>query len=324
MKKTVTIRRHPVVFVRNIFIAQFLAFVVYTSIAAIADYGPIYNDFMIARVISYETARLLFFAWMGGFVTVYVFSRWFFEFYNFSRGMIVHDYGIIFKNKTLFSLAAPLSVSYSLNPLGKLFHYGTIIVKSGRGDGLALKSISRPELHSSMIMERQERIGHEEEKITLSSVLHEEEHENLEFKSSLRWDIRLNKLNRDLEKSAMKTVAAFLNTSGGNLVLGIDDTKTVIGLAHDYGTLQKGNADGFQNHFTQVFNAMIGPEFRKYVRMHFDIHEGKDVCVVKVEESSKPVYVKNENEEAFFIRTGNGTTSLTLSEVERYIKSRWA
>src|SRR5439155_10516805 len=37
----------------------------------------------------------------------------------------------------------------------------------------------------------------------------------VEFKSSVRWDMKENRLNEPLKFSVLKTIASFLNTSGG-------------------------------------------------------------------------------------------------------------
>ncbi len=72
-----------------------------------------------------------------------------------------------------------------------------------------------------------------------------------------------------------------------------------------------------------MFNDIIGPEFRRFVQLSFHDVEGKDVCMVRVMPSAKPAYMKFENEENFYIRTGNSTTALAVSEVAPYIRSRW-
>ncbi len=61
----------------------------------------------------------------------------------------------------------------------------------------------------------------------------------VEFKSSARWDMRQNKLNKELEQVIVKTVAGFLNTEGGTLLIGVDDGGIIVGLQHDYQTLGK-------------------------------------------------------------------------------------
>ena len=59
----------------------------------------------------------------------------------------------------------------------------------------------------------------------------------LEFKSSARWDMKENKKNKEMEQVIVKTVAAFLNSDGGTLLIGVADDGTPLGLAHDFQTL---------------------------------------------------------------------------------------
>jgi hypothetical protein len=50
---------------------------------------------------------------------------------------------------------------------------------------------------------------------------------------------------------------------------------------------------------------------------------GGDVCVVTVRPSSKPRFVVEEGREVFYVRTGNATNSLKMSELLAYCKDRW-
>jgi len=69
---------------------------------------------------------------------------------------------------------------------------------------------------------------------SLSEILKQDENRFLEFKSSLRWDYRQEKLNPILEDVIIKTVAAFGNSDGGILLIGVDDDKNILGLQNDY------------------------------------------------------------------------------------------
>ena len=80
----------------------------------------------------------------------------------------------------------------------------------------------------------------------IAALLAAGENAKVEFKSSARWDLRENKKNPVMEQVILKTVAAFLNSDGGTLLLGVSDDGTVLGLDHDYQTLQKKNADGYE------------------------------------------------------------------------------
>jgi hypothetical protein len=162
---------------------------------------------------------------------------------------------------------------------------------------------------------------HEEQDVR--DIIRSAEHEHLEFKTSLRWDVKRGQVNKDLEKGVMKTITAFLNSSGGTLVVGVDDHRQIYGLEADLASLTKQNHDGFENHFNNVFVSMIGPEFRKYVKLSFHYINNKSVSLVEVERGHRPAYLKTDKGEDFFIRTGNATTPLRVSQVASYISSQW-
>jgi hypothetical protein len=70
----------------------------------------------------------------------------------------------------------------------------------------------------------------------------------VEFKSTLRYDMHTHQVNKKLEHVIAKTVAAFMNSDGGSLFIGVDDHGNAIGLDLDYSTLKKPDRDGFQLH----------------------------------------------------------------------------
>ena len=147
------------------------------------------------------------------------------------------------------------------------------------------------------------------------------EHERLEFKTSLRWDLKRNQVNKELEKTVMKTITAFLNSEGGCLLIGVDDRGRPMGLKNDFDSLPRSDVDGFENHFNNLFNIMVGPEFRRLVKLKFNNIGDKTICLANVEPGHKPAYLKTGDGENFYIRTGNVTTPLKMSEVAAYISS---
>ena len=110
---------------------------------------------------------------------------------------------------------------------------------------------------------------------------------------------------------------------GGQLGVGVGDKGEVHGLANDYQSLKRKDADGFENHFNNVFKETIGPEFREFVKLRFHDHEGKEVCVIQVAPSVRPVYAKLDDSEMFYIRTGNATSHLAMSQVPAYVRRRF-
>jgi len=61
----------------------------------------------------------------------------------------------------------------------------------------------------------------------------------LEFKSTFRWDLRENRINRSLETVVLKTLAGYMNAQGGTLLIGVADDGSIVGLEKDYSALKK-------------------------------------------------------------------------------------
>ena len=146
----------------------------------------------------------------------------------------------------------------------------------------------------------------------------------LEFKSSLRYDMINNQVNKKLELVVAKTVSGFLNTNGGVLLIGVDDDGNILGLENDYLVIKKNNKDGFELTLRDVIKKYLGMSFDKHLNIKFPIVDEKEICYIHIKSKyNKPVYLTNEGQENFYIRIGNSTQPLTLSEMNEHIKSNW-
>jgi CBS domain-containing protein len=150
-----------------------------------------------------------------------------------------------------------------------------------------------------------------------------EESQQLEFKSTLRWDLQKKCVNPLLEKANLKSICAFLNSDGGELVIGISDDHEVIGLDHDYKTCKNQNRDGFENKLTSLIQTMIGVTFTKNVKPSFFILDGKEICKIKIDPGGEPAFLHENGQEQFYVRTGNSSRPFSLSETVKYVKTRW-
>lgn len=157
--------------------------------------------------------------------------------------------------------------------------------------------------------------------VTIQDLISQSEGSDLEFKSSLRWDYHRNTKHEDIEMAVVKTLAAFLNTDGGTLIIGVNDEGDVLGLEKDYATLRKKNCDGFQLHLTRLISDELEKTTCQYIHPEFHCIGGLDVCKIEVDASPETVYVGKEA--VFYIRTGNSTQSLNLKEAIAYIKRHW-
>lgn len=321
----VLVKKSPVVIVKTFIVLQMAAVAVFFLAGILADYGEIYDNIPLSSSFSYHIAEAASIFLFETVLVFYIFFTWHKEYYNIQGDKILHARGIIFRKKTSVPLSSIKSVGYRQGPLGKLTKYGTIELQDGTAKGFKLEHIPDPAMYVELIVRLKnnlpgDRLGTSN---SVEKVLAEGEHEWLEFKSTFRWDINQNKVNKNLERMAMKTIAAFMNSGGGQVLIGVDDLGNIVGLEADYKSLPKPNADGFQNHFNHIFHSMLGPGFRQFVELAIQKVGDKECCLVKVLSADKPSYLKFDEQEEFYIRTGNGTTALKLSETASYIDSRW-
>lgn len=171
-------------------------------------------------------------------------------------------------------------------------------------------------------------------KITIppvEEILLEDENRYLEFKSSARWDYRQEKTNPELEKVILKTLAAFGNTDGGILLIGVDDDKNIIGLEKDFNTLKKSTADYYEIHLRNILHNNMGVKYvSQHIRMQFENCDDKNIiCIIKVLAANEPLYLKYKNksgqmEEKFFVRSGNSSQVIdSIAEINDYINTRF-
>lgn len=150
------------------------------------------------------------------------------------------------------------------------------------------------------------------------------ESDSVEFKSTLRYDLRNKGVNKKLEYVIAKTIAAFMNSDGGNLFIGVDDNQNILGLADDISTLSKPNIDGFELHLIEIIKNFIGVGLISHVKISFPTIEDVQICRIKVSRSSKPVFTKFEGKEDFFVRSGCSSQPLSREDQSAYEKSNWA
>jgi hypothetical protein len=159
---------------------------------------------------------------------------------------------------------------------------------------------------------------------TIDEIIQADESRELEFKSSFQWDIREGKQNRDLQKSVLKSLAAFMNTEGGTLVIGVTDDKEIHGLDDDL-KLTRQSLDFCEQTLLSVISNAIGAQYTHLCPIRFsDAPNDKQVCIIEVEPASEPVFLNFGGKEEFYIRRGNATLPLAPSEQHSYIRQRFS
>jgi hypothetical protein len=144
----------------------------------------------------------------------------------------------------------------------------------------------------------------------------------VEFKSSLIWDYKKKQPNKIMGMIVARAISSFMNSDGGIVLIGVDNNKRLLGLDSDLSQLD-GSFDGFELHFTNLINKYLGKICRPYISVRFEKVDGKDIALMVVKKSPRPVYLKHESKTQFFIRSGNSCQPLDVSEATDYIKDHW-
>jgi len=147
---------------------------------------------------------------------------------------------------------------------------------------------------------------------TLEYVLTEAiESNQIEFKSTLRWDLIENKENKELEKVVLKTVCAFNNFEGGNLFIGVSDSGQILGLEDDYKNRLE-NRDKFELHLRTLLNNAYSISYVvENIKIRFPQPKKIEICQVTVCKGKKPLFLEtisikgNDKKHRFYIRNGN-------------------
>lgn len=157
----------------------------------------------------------------------------------------------------------------------------------------------------------------------LRSTIARGESSNLEFKSTFRWDLREECINRSLETVVLKTLAGYLNSNGGTLLIGVADNGSITGLNSDYSTLKKPDRDGFEQVMMSSIASKLGGDACQCVQAVFHSIEGRDICRVMVSPAHRPVYVRDGEMPRLYVRAGVSTRELNVQEAINYNATRW-
>jgi hypothetical protein len=155
--------------------------------------------------------------------------------------------------------------------------------------------------------------------ISLSDLIAAGEGTTLEFKSALRMNLHTGKIDPRIELSALKSIAGFVNSQGGTLVIGCSDDGEPVGLDAD----QFANEDKMHLHLVNILKERLGVTHMMYIHPRFEDLQDRRIMVVDCWPARSPVFVKDNGAERFYIRAGASTAELSMSQVQEYSKQRF-
>ena len=258
----------------------------------------------------------------------------------FSNSRIKTNYSLIILFSFSFSMAMGLSAEMAKYYLKILLNYGDVLADYSHtmtnltlvGAGSILSSIFgyiymkgyRTQIMKRFVSSFKKRnpnffIEKTDSPEEVLKLIKKGENEKLEFKSTLRANLHTGEHDKKVENSALKTIVAFLNSEGGILLIGVSDKGEISGIEKDGFE----DNDKFNRHFTNLIKERIGNEYLPYMNFELVLIEGKSIMKVECRKSDKPVFLKYDACEEFYIRVGASSLQIIGSKILEYIEHKF-
>jgi hypothetical protein len=154
----------------------------------------------------------------------------------------------------------------------------------------------------------------------IEELIQKGENNQIEYKSTLRWDLRQGKKSPAIEHAALKTICAFLNSEGGDLLIGVRDDGSIEGIESD----RLDSDDRFLLHIWALIKSCMGQEVVEWIKTTIQKFGNKTVCRVHCLKGKKPIFLNQKGfDEAFYIRIGPSSSSLEISSAIKYIEQHF-
>lgn len=134
-------------------------------------------------------------------------------------------------------------------------------------------------------------------------------------------------------RALAKELVAFANLQGGCVLLGVDDDRTVVGLARSYPSEPAGEGDEalrtyrhrkLEEWVMQACRDKVRPELIPYFEIIRDVEAGRDVAIVQVERGWTVHHVWHDQHRTYYIRVGTLSREASPEELERLFQQRGA
>lgn len=145
------------------------------------------------------------------------------------------------------------------------------------------------------------------------------ESKTLEFKETFSLDVKKGTKEKYIEKSALKTIGAFLNSEGGDLLIGLNDDGEVIGVNGEINKFYK-NDDKYMLNFKNHVKSKVGEGFYPLIDYKLIEVDGKNVLRVNCGRATKPCFL---DDTGFYVRSGPSTDILEGRKQHEYIQERF-
>lgn len=153
-----------------------------------------------------------------------------------------------------------------------------------------------------------------------SLILHGES-KKLEFKQTFQYCIKKKQKEDYIEISALKTVVGFLNSEGGTLLVGVEDSGLIPGIDDERKKFHKDSNDKFLLHVKDKIKSRLGLSTLKFITMDIFVVDDVSVLQLVCSPSDEEVFLDDKD---FYVRTSPSTDKLEGRDLSKYVLNRFS
>lgn len=146
------------------------------------------------------------------------------------------------------------------------------------------------------------------------------ESKTVEFKQTFQYCLRRKQMEKDIETAALKGLVGFLNTDGGTLFIGVDDSGVSVGVGLELEKFHKSSTDKFLLRLKDRIEKRLGKAALSQVNARFIELSGNPVCAVTCPPSPEGVFLDGKD---FYVRNSPSTDKLEGPDLANYLKRRF-
>lgn len=161
---------------------------------------------------------------------------------------------------------------------------------------------------------------------SFEEIIENGETNQVEFKPSLIFNFSTKSGGIGIKAIIAKSICAFLNSNGGYLFIGLNDSGIPQGLSYDFGLAgSKAPRDYFRLEFDEMINHFLPVSIKEKISGSFIIIDGVEIFVVTVFPSkSKPVFMNGQFGKEFWVRwTASTRQYIDIEDITTYCLEHW-
>lgn len=150
----------------------------------------------------------------------------------------------------------------------------------------------------------------------------------VEYKSSFEWSTHRHEKSAEMRLGTLRTIAAFLNSQGGDLYIGVNDKGEPIGLDLDLEIKDPKPFDALEGRIREAIKNHLDPLPLNLVSITFIKPLDCPACLISVKPRAEVTYLIRKDPssgqplEEIYVRDGNRTLNLKGRDRDHFVLSR--